>query len=241
MLIVLPPSETKTPAHTGKSTDLSTISHPGLTDARVQVAEALERLSGRPEAFDVLKVSPNLGAEVSRNTELRRSPATSAAKLYTGVLFEALDLPTLDAASRRRATRQIRIISALYGTLRLSDKVSAYRLSMAVNLPGVGPLASFWKPRLTAALPDDELVVDCRSSTYTAAWAPPARHWVQVSVPGATHMAKRTRGEVARILCQHPGRITRAEQVLQTLRTAGREAELQDNGSHGHVVKVPWV
>ena len=48
------------------------------------------------------------------------------------------------------------------------------------------------------------VVVDCRSSTYAAAWAPQgplAERWVQVRVPGATHMAKHTRGLVARQLC----------------------------------------
>ena len=42
-------------------------------------------------------------------------------------------------------------------------------------------------------------------STYAAAWRPRAElaeRWVQVRVPGATHMAKHTRGLVARDLCQ---------------------------------------
>jgi hypothetical protein len=77
-----------------------------------------------------------------------------------------------------------------------------------VNLPGVGPLASTWRPELAQVLPTAAgrgVIVDCRSSTYAAAWAPSgelAGRWVQVRVPGATHMAKHTRGLVARHLCE---------------------------------------
>jgi cytoplasmic iron level regulating protein YaaA (DUF328/UPF0246 family) len=99
-------------------------------------------------------------------------------------------------------------VSALFGAVRPSDSIAPYRLSMAVNLPGVGPLASTWKPELARVLPGAAgrgLIVDCRSSTYAAAWTPSgdlADRWVQVRVPGATHMAKHTRGLVARHLCQ---------------------------------------
>ena len=91
--------------------------------------------------------------------------------------------------------------------MRPTDAIVPYRLSMAVNLPGVGPLASAWKPELARVLPAAAgrgVVVDCRSSTYAAAWTPSgdlAERWVQVRVPGATHMAKHTRGLVARHLC----------------------------------------
>ncbi len=99
------------------------------------------------------------------------------------------------------------VVSGLYGVLRITDRVAPYRLSMAVNLPGVGPLARHWRGPLAAVMPGlvgRGLVVDCRSSTYAAAWVPQgdlADRWVQIRVPGATHMAKHTRGLVARQLC----------------------------------------
>jgi hypothetical protein len=49
------------------------------------------------------------------------------------------------------------------------------------------------------------VIVDARSSTYVAAWVPQgelATRWVQIRVPGATHLAKHTRGLVARHLCE---------------------------------------
>jgi len=72
----------------------------------------------------------------------------------------------------------------------------------------LGPLASVWRAPLAAVLPiaaGRGVIIDCRSSTYAAAWVPQddlAARWVQVRVPGATHMAKHTRGLVARHLCE---------------------------------------
>jgi cytoplasmic iron level regulating protein YaaA (DUF328/UPF0246 family) len=132
----------------------------------------------------------------------------TVADLYTGVLYDALGLPSMDSATRRRANRWLVVISALYGALRLADRIPPYRLSMGAKLAGLGPLAAVWRAPLAAVLPvaaGSGVVVDCRSSTYVAAWAPQgdlAARWVQVRVPGATHLAKHTRGLVARHVCE---------------------------------------
>ena len=207
MLILLPPSESKTGRTRGRPLDLGSLSFPELTGTRRAVASALAKVSAHPDAFDVLGVSPNLTAEVGRNLVLETAPSLPAARVYAGVLYDALDLAGLDTAARRRANRWIVTVSALFGAVRPTDAIVPYRLSMAVNLPGVGPLASAWKPELARVLPAAAgrgVVVDCRSSTYAAAWVPNgdlAERWVQVRVPGATHMAKHTRGLVARHLC----------------------------------------
>lgn len=207
VLILLPPSESKTARSRGRALDLERLSLPELTSARAAAVEAGARASARPDAAAVLGVSPNLTEEIARNTRLTTAPTLPVADLYSGVLYDALDLPSLDAAARRRANRRLLVISALFGALRLTDRVPPYRLSMAVNLPGVGPLAGHWREPLGQVLPGEVgrgLVIDCRSSTYAAAWVPQgelARRWVQIRVPGATHMAKHTRGLVTRALC----------------------------------------
>ena len=208
MLVLLPPSESKAVRLRGAAARPERLSFPELATARAQVAAALAEASARPDAPDVLGVSPNLGEEIARNLRLGTAPALPARELYTGVLYDALDLPSLDEASARRATRRLLVVSALYGAVRMTDRVAPYRLSMGVNLPGVGPLAGGWRPHLEQVLPAAAgrgLVVDCRSSTYAAAWVPQpplAERWVTVRVPGATHMAKHTRGLVARELCR---------------------------------------
>ncbi len=208
MLILLPPSESKTGRTRGRPLDLDRLSLPGLTAARAALLGPVAETSGRPDAAALLGVSPNLTEEIARNTRLTTAPSVPVAELYTGVLYDALDLASLESAARRRANRRILVISALFGALRLTDRVPPYRLSMAVNVPGVGPLAGHWRQSLAQQLPQvvgRGLVIDCRSSTYAAAWVPQGaltRRWVQVRVPGATHMAKHTRGLVTRALCE---------------------------------------
>ncbi len=210
VLILLPPSESKAARSRGTTLRPETLSAPGLAPQRRRVAAALAEVSARPDAAEVLGVSPSLGEEIARNTRLTSAATLPARDLYTGVLYDALDLGSLDPAAARRADRRLRVVSALYGLVRPTDRLAPYRLSMAVNLPGVGPLATAWRPHLEQVLPAEAgrgLVVDCRSSTYAAAWAPQgdlASRWVTVRVPGATHMAKHTRGLVARQLCLLP-------------------------------------
>jgi cytoplasmic iron level regulating protein YaaA (DUF328/UPF0246 family) len=207
VLILLPPSETKATRSRGRPLDLDRLSSPELAPVRRKVLDALAEVSVRPDAADVLRVSPGLQEEIDRNTRLLEASSRPVAELYTGVLYDALDLGSLDPVSRRRAQRRVVVQSALFGVLRLTDRVPSYRLSMGVNLPGVGPLAGHWREPLAEVMPGlagRGVVVDCRSSTYAAAWVPRgplAERWVQVRVPGATHMAKHTRGLVTRALC----------------------------------------
>lgn len=208
MLVLLPPSEGKHQPERGAPLDLARMSLPQLTARREVVLDALADVSARPDAPFELGVSPRLVAELERNTRLRTLPTAPAGRVYTGVLYAALDLATLDAAAHRRALRRMLVVSALFGALRLSDRVPAYRLSMGVDLPPVGPLAALWRAPLAEALPTQAgrgVIVDLRSSTYATAWTPSGRlaeRWVAVRVPGVSHQAKHTRGLVARALAQ---------------------------------------
>lgn len=212
VLILLPPSEGKSQRRRGAPLDLLGLSFPSLTPLRDEVITALEVVSLGPEPYAVLRVSPNLSEEIARNTRLRSAPAAPAGLVYSGVLYDALDLASLDSVAKRRATRSVIVQSALFGALRLSDRIPAYRLSMSVHLPDVGRLAAAWRPELDRVLPEAAgrgVIVDCRSSTYAAAWPPRgelASRWVQVAVPGATHLAKHTRGLVARELVRNGAR-----------------------------------
>ena len=83
------------------------------------------------------------------------------------------------------------------------------------------------------------VVVDCRSSTYAAAWRPGAdlaERWVQVRVPGATHMAKHTRGLVARHLCV-AGVAPRSVPALADVVAGAFGVELHEPARPG----APWV
>jgi len=242
VLILLPPSETKTGRTSGKPAKPELVSFPELASTRRAVADALVTVSAHPDAPALLGVSANLRADIAHNVRLDSAPAVPVADLYTGVLYDALDLPSMDSAARRRANRWLVVISALYGALRPSDKIPPYRLSMGVNLGELGPLASVWRAPLAAVLPvaaGRGVIVDCRSSTYAAAWVPQgdlAARWVQVRVPGATHLAKHTRGLVARHLCEE-GADARTATALQRVVARRFEATLTRLARPGQ----PWI
>ena len=114
-------------------------------------------------------------------------------EVYTGVLYAALDYPTLTAAARRRVDRWVLVFSGLWGAVHLDDAIPAYRLSGDVTLPRLGPVATLWRKPLAAAIPaaaGDGVVLDLRSGTYAKMWAPDAE------------LASRT--VVARVLQERP-------------------------------------
>lgn len=214
MLILLPPSEGKAAARRGRPVDLAALTAADtLTPTRERVLDALVALSATPDAAARLGLGASLAQEVARNVRLRELPARPAVEVYTGVLFAALDWPTLPTAARRRAATRVLVASALWGVLRPNDRIPPYRLSMGVDLPGVGRLAAVWRPVLDEALSGRSrgVVVDCRSQAYAAAWTPrgpEAGRTATVRVwqdgPGGrtvvSHLAKHTRGLVARDL-----------------------------------------
>jgi cytoplasmic iron level regulating protein YaaA (DUF328/UPF0246 family) len=177
VLVLLPPSEGKATAARGRPVALDALSLPGLGAARAALLDELVGLCAADEdkAAGVLGLSPGLRGEVARNARLRTAPAMPAGRLYTGVLYDALGLATLDAAAKRRAGKSLLVFSGLWGAVRPADRIPAYRCSMTVRLPGAGGLAAYWKPHLERVLPEvaeGGLVLDLRSSAYAGAWRP---------------------------------------------------------------------
>ena len=95
MLILLPPSESKTAPASGDPLNLASLDLPALTGARSELADALAEVSGGEDALQVLGVGPSLAADVARNRQLRTAPAAPALEVYTGVLYDALDAASL--------------------------------------------------------------------------------------------------------------------------------------------------
>lgn len=214
MLILLPPSEGKAVGRRGKALDLDGLSFPTLNPTRQAVLDGLVAVSAQPDALDQLHAPKGAKAQVDGNVSVWSAPTLRASDLYTGVLYDALGYDTLDAAAKRRANRWLVVVSAAFGALRPGDRVPSYRLSMGIALPGVGSLGPAWQAPLDAVLPDAagrDVIVDLRSSTYVAAWRPHgalAERTVAVHVlreeagrrTVVSHMAKHTRGLVARSL-----------------------------------------
>lgn len=234
VLVLLPPSETKSPDGDGPPLDLTTLSTPDLTPVRAQLVEALIRLAADPPAARAaLGLSPARDVELARNAALCTSPTKPAVERYTGVLYDALDVRTLTRAQRARADRRLAVGSALFGLARATDAIPAYRLSAGSALPGLPTLRALWRPVLAPVLAaSGELVVDLRSGAYQALAPVPGAVTVDVlserpdgSRTVVSHANKAHKGRVARLLATTTAEPDDVVRVRALLRRAGLHVE----------------
>lgn len=210
MLVLLPPSEGKAQPEAGDPVDLGSLAF------AEQLGERREQLV---EAFD---------------PGLREAPAVPAAEIYTGVLFQRLQLPELPAKARRR----VLIASALWGVVRPDDRIPYYKFPPKTRLQEIGAPAAFWRPALAEALPDKEgdLVIDMRSGAYATFWKPqratllPVRAFTESGGvrKAVSHMAKAVRGDVARALLTAKKQPADYESAAAIAEAAGFTVELND-------------
>ncbi|SCF26106.1 peroxide stress protein YaaA [Micromonospora chokoriensis] len=178
MLILLPPSEGKADAGTGRRWSPDRMSLPELNPARERVLDALVTLCAGPDADTAraaLGLSEGQLGELRRNARLREAATAPAERLYTGVLYEALDLASLPATAQRAARRSIMISSGLWGVVRLADRIPPYRCPIGAPLPDVGALSAYWRTELAPVLDaaaGNGPVLDLRSGAYAATWTP---------------------------------------------------------------------
>ncbi|OPG10386.1 hypothetical protein B1R27_02705 [Streptomyces sp. GKU 895] len=241
MLVLLPPSEGKASSGRGAPVKLESLSLPGLTEARSAVlAELVELCAGDEEkAREVLGLSEGLRGEVAKNAELLGAGARPAGEIYTGVLYDALGLGTLDSAAKRRAGRQLLVFSGLWGAVGIGDKIPSYRCSMGVKLPGLGALGAHWRGPMADVMPEAAgagLVLDLRSSAYAAAWKPKgevAGRTASVRVLHAptrkvvSHFNKATKGRIVRSLLSAGIAPTGPAELVEALRDLGYVVEVE--------------
>jgi cytoplasmic iron level regulating protein YaaA (DUF328/UPF0246 family) len=230
MLVLLPPSQTKAPGGDAGPLDLDLLSFPDLNPVRRKLAEALVDLAADvPASRAALGLSPRQDAEVLRNAALFDSPTMPALLRYTGVLYDALGFGSFTRAEARRAGRRLAVASALFGVVRATDPIPAYRCSGNSVLPGAGSLRELWRPVLEPALRGlDELVVDLRSGTYAHLAALPDAVTVRVVSPtgaAVSHFNKAHKGRLARALALAPREPAGVAAVLRIARAAGLTVE----------------
>ena len=256
MLVLLPPSEAKATVSRGAALDMGALSLPGLTAAREAVLEELVELcSGDAEkAREVLGLSEGLRGEVAQNAELRTAATRPAGEIYTGVLYDNLDLASLSPSAKRRAARALLVFSALWGAVGIKDRIPPYRCSGGVKLPGLGALAAHWRGPLAEVLPEaagDGPVLDLRSSAYAAMWKPKgslAERTATVRVLHSTlvdgrerrtvvsHFNKATKGQLLRDLLESGAAPKTPAALADALRELGHTVEGEAPAKAGR----PW-
>lgn len=206
--VLLPPSEGKAPGGRGRWDPAGgTARWRVLADRREQVARALAVAGGGDERL--LGVGgTHLARAQSSNSSLLGAPVRRAGERYTGVVWDHLDLASLDDDARRRAHRSIVVVSALLGVVGVDDPVPEYRLKMSANLPPLGRMATWWRPAVSDAINTwarRRFVVDLLPNEHRAAWVPHGVRGVSVTFVErdgkvAGHDAKAAKGRLARHL-----------------------------------------
>lgn len=137
-----------------------------------------------------------------------------------------------------KARRRVLIASALWGVVRPDDRIPYYRFPPKTRLKGFEAPNAYWRPALSAALPDEEgdLVVDMRSGAYVPAWKPKRATLLAVRAftevggkrKAVSHMAKAVRGDVARALLTAKKAPSDPEGAAAIAEAAGFAVELSD-------------
>ena len=244
MLIFVPPSEAKAFPVELPPVELGSLVLPELAPVRARLLKAMVRLAhGRvPAALDALGLSERQAGELAHNRELLSAPAGPAAEVYTGVLYDALDLPALHR--RGVATDRILIFSGLWGVLRPGDRIPHYRCPAGMKV-AAGPVSAAWRKALRtplAAHVGDRLVVDLRSGAYAPLWAP-GGNAVSVRVlheresGGAvtrsvvSHFNKATKGRLARALLESVQQPRKPDEFADLVRALGYTVEPGPEGT----------
>lgn len=197
MIVILPPSETKAAGGApGSSLDLGALAFPPLTPTRERVLDAtIATANAAPAAATAARQR-----WIDDDRALRTSPTTPAIERYEGVLYDALDAPSLDADARAWVDAHVLVGSALWGFVRASDRIPSYRCSSS-DLKG--PLRGAWAD--AGAVLAGEMVVDLRSkASVDVAPVPGAIAVAVVGKDGAAlnHWNKHGKGALVRRMAQ---------------------------------------
>ena len=242
MLILLPPSETKRAGGVQDPVLRDLEVSAKLRDIRELVKDALVEVSRDEEtAVKALKLGKKNRGEREYNLALDANGTMPAIERYTGVLYDALGAAELTSKAREWVDAHVMVQSALYGLIRASDHIPAYRLSASSRLPALGsPLHRTWIEPHRGVLDGCDYVLDLRSKDY-AALAPldvlGAREtdFVEVVARGEdgevralNHFNKAAKGELVRKLAESSADISNRVELLAWCDAEGIEMTVGD-------------
>lgn len=164
------------------------------------------------------------------------SQTSPAIEIYDGVLYQGLNWKNLSVDEQKRANSKLLIVSAIFGLVKPLDQIFSYKEKIDNKL---------WRDSIAqvAAKYSDELIIDCRSSTYKGVWPINPANTIEVRVfqvvagerKVITHMSKKYRGELTRhLLTQATDPITPAD--VQRMAAQLFECEL-----HPPADAKPWA
>lgn len=250
-MILLPPSEGKADATGKQKLDFKKLSFPELTKQRQELVTAVVAMANGPAAKvrTALSISAKQDFEIERDQILLTATTGPAWSVYTGVLYDAIDIDSLSAKAKSKFDSENFVVSALFGLINVTDLIPAYRLSGDTVIPKVGSLTKFWSESITQAISDqDEFVIDLRSGIYVKLGPTGKDIAEQVVIPrimqkmpkGApkvvSHSNKATKGRLVRALAQSAKSVTSVEQVAELAAKVALDVKIVKPAKVG----VPW-
>ncbi|MFC0674241.1 YaaA family protein [Brachybacterium hainanense] len=231
MIIVLPPSESKSRPAEGPPLDLERLSFGQLHEARSTMLRAAARTAHGHEGTTHLGIPASQPELLTRMTQIDQEPVAPVLDVYAGVLYDAL------GPQRPRREGQVLVTSALLGVVdAATDLIPAYRLSASSRISRLGKAGSWWRKHLAGIGREiaarSPLVVDCRSGAYRTMMPIPGAVEVSAVREDAgrrtviSHDAKRYRGMLAHLLLAHDDAAMTSTAALADLARNGLPAGL---------------
>lgn len=215
---LMPPSEGKAEGGKGSWNVGSGRFGHVLGDARLEIAERLQKFVRNATLEELSKFFGVTGAHLDRSVSLAEhgfvgAPGLAARDRYSGVVFGHLGMASMDVGARRWCASHVIVVSGLLGMVAAGDPVPDYRLKMGARLPEIGGLAQWWRPRLLHAALEvmgSAVLVDVLPNEHAAALdvTEVARRTLAlkfVSANGASaagHAAKAAKGLLVRTLVE---------------------------------------
>lgn len=176
------------------------------TDRRRLIDALQEALEGDVEDPEAImgKLPPGDTDWVKINRSIYKAPLMSALDRYgPGVMYKAMDFPGLPTGAQRRLLEEGVIVSGLFGVLRPDDLIPPYLLGIDGDVPGIGPVLDFWRPKIAGPLNatiKGQLVWNLLTPQHEAMWDNQLTYEAQVKVTFCRNIG----GEMTRVEDQVP-------------------------------------
>jgi len=209
MKILLAPSETKR-AGGEASFKLNNLAFISVNSARQELLQEylqivqrcdlaeLGKLFGLKKEADILKFAKDITKE----------PALKAILRYTGVAFDYIDYPSLDAKAKEYIDSNVILFSNLFGAIKASDLIPLYKLKQGEAVGAIKPeklYSSALKEPLDSYL-ESEDILDIRAGFYNKFYKPSKFYTTLKFLKNGkvvSHWAKAYRGIVLKELAKN--------------------------------------